>query len=282
MFEYATAQGPVLLRYLRQLIIPYGLSIDPQIGPYPGWASAVCWAGVALLVVIAVRWFRDAGPGFWFIAGIILLLPSSSILPAADLAADRRMYLPAVAFAIGTGLLLQRVDWRILLLVIAVLCAISVRYSIVWNSEKSLWTEAVASAPRKVRPRIQLARALDPEHALEVLKDAERIVPEDPAVASEEGRIYLTAGMAPQALSAFGRALALSPGQPEALQNRGVALLALGQRDAARRDFEAALKRNPCLFEARLNLRRMGEPQPALQQSCRFTSEERSELAGSQ
>ena len=45
----------------------------------------------------------------YFAAGLILLLPSSSIFPAADLAADRRMYLPMLAFAAAAGLVLARV-----------------------------------------------------------------------------------------------------------------------------------------------------------------------------
>jgi hypothetical protein len=275
---YAAAQGPVILRYLRQLIIPWGLSIDPQIGPYPAWMSAACWIGVAVLVAVAARWFRNAGPGFWFIASIVLLLPSSSVLPAADLAADRRMYLPAVALAMSAGMLLRNLDWRIPAAMAAIFCAISIRYSLIWNSEQSLWAEAVARAPRKVRPRVQLARSLEPQRALDVLKDAENIAPEDPAIPSEEGRIYLSAGLAPQALSAFGRALALSPGQPEALQNRGTALVALRQTAAARQDFERALKINPCLFEARLNLERMGVPVLPIPPSCRLTTEQRTEL----
>ncbi len=277
-FDYAAAQGPVILRYLRQALVPWGLSIDPPIGPYSGWVAAASWIAIAVLVAFAARWFRKTGPGFWFLSAMVLLLPSSSLLPAADLAADRRMYLPAVALAIAAGTLLQNLDWRIPAAIVALLCAVSIRYSLVWDSEQALWTEAVALAPHKVRPRIQLARRLDPPHALDVLKDAEKIAPADPAIASEEGRIYLSAGSPAQALSAFGRALALSPRQAEAMQNRGVALLALGQSSAARKDFERALKTNPCLFEARLNLSRMGAPAPPLPGSCRLTAEQRTEL----
>ncbi len=35
----------------------------------------------------------------WWIGGLILLIPSSSLFPAADLSADRRMYLPMFCFA---------------------------------------------------------------------------------------------------------------------------------------------------------------------------------------
>ena len=65
------------------------------------------------------------------------------------------------------------------------------------------------------------------------------------------------------ALAEFGKALALAPNNPKALNNRGTALAALGQREAAVADFERALDRDPCLSEARLNLRRLGADRPA-------------------
>jgi Flp pilus assembly protein TadD len=138
------------------------------------------------------------------------------------------------------------------------LALISVRQCLVWRTEESLWTEAVRLAPGKVRPRIQLARSLPWERAVLALDEARRLAPDDPDVASEEGRVHLSAGRPELALAAFGRALALRPSDPKGLNNRGVALMALGQREAAKADFEAALQRNPCLMDARQNLKTLG------------------------
>jgi Flp pilus assembly protein TadD len=138
----------------------------------------------------------------------------------------------------------------------------------VWCTERALWQEAVERAPGKVRPKIQLARAVGPPRALELLEQARALAPEDPQIAAEMGRIHLESGRPQDALREFGRALALTPRDPRALNNRGTALLALGQGDAARIDFEWALEIDPCLFEARLNLR---QPPAA---GCRYTSEQ--------
>jgi Flp pilus assembly protein TadD len=76
------------------------------------------------------------------------------------------------------------------------------------------------------------------------------------------------------ALREFGRALALDPASALAHNNRGVALLSLGQREVAREDFERALEIDACLFDPRHNLRQMGlatEPPPG----CRFTADQR-------
>jgi Flp pilus assembly protein TadD len=75
------------------------------------------------------------------------------------------------------------------------------------------------------------------------------------------------------ALMEFGRALALAPRSPDALNNRGAALLALDQKDAARQDFERALAIDPCEFNARLNLLHLGISKP-LPANCKFSPEQ--------
>lgn len=275
---YFSYQGEAILRYLGMIVVPWGFTVDPQIEPAVAPLRVLAWLAVAALACTCVWLFRRRSTAFWFLSSLVLLLPSSSIFPASDLAVDRRMYLPMIALAACLALLLDRVDRRIVAVIVIALIAISIRYSLVWRTDRSLWSEAVERAPEKVRPRIQLARTLDPKEALQQLQHAQQIAPDDPDIATEEGRIYLTAGMPGQALAAFGRALALSPNDPLALNNRGAALLALGQRDVARQDFERALARDPCLFDARSNLLRMGVRTPDHPQ-CRYTPEQRSELS---
>jgi Flp pilus assembly protein TadD len=127
-----------------------------------------------------------------------------------------------------------------------------------------LWSEAKRLAPNAIRPRIQLARALPPARALEELKDA----PDQESVATERGRLLLTLGRPADALSAFGRALALDPNDARAISNRAVALAALGARDAAIAEFQRALEKDACLSDARDNLSRLGV-QTAAPANCR-------------
>ena len=270
---YALTQGTVIWRYLRMLIVPWGFTIDPEIHLASPSTGALAWILLAALLALATLRFTRLQPGFWFMAGIVLLLPSSSVFPASDLAADRRLYLPMVGFAACAGLLLRRVRPVMLAPGLAVFIVLSFARTQTWRKEESLWSDAVAKAPDKVRPKIQLARAVEPARALELLKRAESIAPDDARIASEIGRVYLGSGHLDQALIAFGRALALAPGSADALNNRGAALLALGQTDAARQDFERALAANPCQFDARLNLLRIkvSIPVPA---GCRFSREQ--------
>jgi hypothetical protein len=275
---YALTQGTVILRYLKMLLFPVGFTVDAGVQTPAIWLGALAWLAVIALAVAASFHFTRARAGFWFLAGLALLLPSSSIFPASDLAADRRMYLPMIGFAACLGLLLARVRPAILTAAVILLAALSFMRTAVWRTEESLWTDAVAKAPEKVRPAVQLARAVEPERGLSILEGAQRRAPDDPRIPSELGRIDLALGRPDRALADFGRALALSPRSAEALNNRGVALLALAQTEAARQDFERALAIDPCRFDARLNLLRVGVTKPVPPQ-CRFTAEQAAALS---
>ncbi|HTS30469.1 MAG TPA: tetratricopeptide repeat protein [Bryobacteraceae bacterium] len=254
--RYLLTQGPVILRYLRLLLIPYGFTIDPEIRVPAVWEGVAAWLAIVGAIVLALR--RRTAWSCWLLAGFILLIPSSSLFPAADLAADRRMYFPLLAFAAAIGILLERVRRPAIAICAATaLTLASVARTQVWMTEESLWQEAVERAPEKVRPKIQLARALPAPHALEVLAQARTLAPGDPAVAAETGKTLLAAGRPEAALQEFGRALALDPRDPRNLNNRGVALAAMGQTEAARADFERALSLDPSLAEARANLQKL-------------------------
>jgi tetratricopeptide (TPR) repeat protein len=258
--RYLLAQGPVILRYLRLLVVPYGFTVDadPRV-PALGWGLAA-WALLVALAAAAWRFRGKDGWGVWAVAGLILLLPSSSIFPAADLSADRRMYLPLVAFATAAALLLARAKMpagAAGAAVAVLLAAIAMARTQVWMTEQTLWSEAVHLAPQKLRPKIQLARAVPPAQALNLLAQARGLAPNDPEVATETGRVLMADGQPAQALVEFGRALALDPRDAHNFNNRGVALAGIGQLDAARADFERALALDPSLREARENLKRL-------------------------
>ena len=264
LLPYLCTQGLVILRYLRMLLVPYGFTVDPDIPAVLGWQGWLAWAAILVLAVLLWKSYRH---GWWFAAGLLLLLPSSSIFPAADLAADRRLYLPMIAFAALVGALLSRVRRRVLLVPLALgLAAISFTRARVWLTERALWSDAAERAPRKLRPLLQLSRASEPGAALRILDYAQTVAPDDSRPALEKGLRLLALNMPDQALAQFERALTLLPEDPEILNNRGVALTFLGKRDLAAKDFQHALSVNPCMAIARRNLQRLGIVYPV---SCR-------------
>lgn len=275
-FEYFSYQGVAILRYLWLVLAPLGLTVDAEVRVAP-LAASVAWGVIVVVAMLAWRTVRAAQAGFWMLGGLILLLPSSSIFPAADLAADRRMYLPMVCFCGLAGFVLGRADWRLLAGYAAVLGALSVAQTRVWQSPVALWMEASRQAPEKVRPKRQLARVLPAAQAVELLEQARAAAPGDAGVVTDLGVALLRSGRPELALTEFGRALALEPGSAAAVHNRGLALLMLGQRDAAVADFRRAIEKDACLFDAHLNLRRMGAWTEVPGQ-CRWTRAQREAL----
>ena len=217
--------------------------------------------------------------GFWFIAGIVLLLPTSSVFPANDLAADRRVYLPLFCFGACAGFLLQRLRRRWLIALAILLAMLAAWRTWVWMDNARLWTEAVDRAPAKTRPRIQLARSVPPAEAEGVLLEAKKIAPGTQAWHpnwEDVSRSEPSGG-----LDRIRNGLALAPDDhADAISNRGVALALLKQTDAAMSDFQRALKKDPCSFEARLNLMRMTGVRTEPSRPCRYTPEQQAALNG--
>ena len=264
---YALAQGYVIVRYLRLLLFPMGFNFDPDLDPAL-WLSVLGWCALGAALILLKPPAR-----LWFAAGLIFLAPTSSLLPIDDLAADRRMYLAAPCFAAALALFWPALKPRYLMALAGLLATLSFARTLVFQTEESLWRDTVAASPAKVRPRIQLARAVAPAEAIAVLAN----LPAEGRVSAERGRAYLELGRPAEALREFGIALAALPGDPRALANRGTALAALGQSDAARQDFARALALDPCLYPALVNLRQLGVPLPALSR-CRFTAEQKAKL----
>jgi tetratricopeptide (TPR) repeat protein len=273
-FEYFSVQGLAILRYLWLLLAPLNLTVDVDLRPESPLLCSLAWGVIAVLPILALRGFTRFREGFWLIAGLVLLLPSSSIFPAADVAADRRMYFPLFCFAALAGRLLIGARPWMLYAALATGGVLSYAQTRVWQSEQALWMEAARQAPDKVRPKRQLARQMAPAQAVEILEEALRQAPDDADVHTDLGQAHLRAGRAGDALAAFGRALALRPNDARALNNRGAALAGLGQHAAAQADWRRALAADPCHFDAWINLRRAGQAVPDAA-GCRWAARQR-------
>jgi protein O-mannosyl-transferase len=267
-WEYFLLQGLAIPGYLWRVLVPIRMPIDPARPELNLEAAILFWILLAAALAFTL-WRRPPveSPALWLVIAAVLILPSSSILPADDAIAFRRAYLPLAAIAIAAALTL-RARPRLLLSILAALALFAAVRRETWQSESALWRESLQLAPAKLRPHLQLARLVPPADAIPLLESAKQLAPQSPEVASEQGRVWLESGNAAQALAAFGRALALAPQEPRHLQNRGVALLLLGQQEAARADFERALQRDPCLRPARENLVRLGLQLPPPPTPC--------------
>ncbi len=115
--QYARTQPQVILHYLRLSLWPDSLCLD-YYWPVAEPSSAIlpCVLVFALVMLCAIALFRWPALGFVAAAFFLVLAPTSTIMPIADLAVEHRMYLPLAAVVLlgvlGAQLFLESVRLR--------------------------------------------------------------------------------------------------------------------------------------------------------------------------
>ncbi|MCX6632194.1 MAG: hypothetical protein NTW28_31675, partial [Candidatus Solibacter sp.] len=168
-YQYLFTQFRAVFAYLFSFLLPVNLNVDWDFPISRSIFEHGAIFGLAgLLALAAAAWrYRRGFPlaGYGFFVFLVLLSPTSSILPIKDPIADRRMYLPMLGLILVAIDLLPRlkVERRVLavgagaLLVVATL-ATHARAE-VWSSPISLWQDTARKSPNKIRAHFQLAYA---------------------------------------------------------------------------------------------------------------------------
>jgi tetratricopeptide (TPR) repeat protein len=164
---YFFTQCRVVWTYVRMFFLPYGQNVDPDVHVSAGLTDVAAIAGLVAWVAIAIAaWiYRKRFPlaSFGVLVFLLLIAPTSSIVPIRDVLAERRVYLPFLGLILICLEGLRRVPMTQSVTVGAVaLLACTVltyRRSAVWGSPLELWEDSVAKSPNKVRPRFHLAFA---------------------------------------------------------------------------------------------------------------------------
>jgi tetratricopeptide (TPR) repeat protein len=246
--------APALGHFARVLLLPLSLSIWPDVDQ-SALSRFLAWIVLAVLCGAALNAFGKLRLGFWFLASLVLMLPSFALFTGAEAAADRRLYLPMLAIAAVAGRFLESTSLPALLAAGPLLLAgLTYSRAQVWTSEVARWEEAAQEAPSQLRPRLELAQRATPRRALELLLEAKAKHPDNALVAARLGDVYLALHLPGDAVREFGRALALKPGVADVHLSRGWALTDLQLYDAALTDFETALAIHPCSAGARAAL----------------------------
>lgn len=248
-WRYLLEQSQVIPHYVRLAAWPAGLCFDH------GWqpAGSVMHLILPSLVMAALLAAGLAAisllpaAAFLILSFFLLLAPTSSVSPVADLCVEHRMYLPLAVLVAGVigGLAagLSRLGTRettavrlvaLTGVVVLGLAATTHARSEVYRSRLALWNDTVAKAPRNPRAWVCLGRAL------------------------------LDAGDSPAAERVIAEALRLRPGYADALAQMGNAVR---ERDlaAATALYRQAVEADPGHLAARTNLAAMlgmrGDPE---------------------
>lgn len=185
--SYFLTQLRVLITYLRLVVWPVGQNLDHD---YPifhsPWNLEVLlagffWLGVVIFIIFSLRKTGPFSPswrltGFGLLWFLLLLAPTSSVIPISDVINEHRLYLALVG-PLLTGVVVLNLLWQrlqsslprqisaqtgrvalvvLLLLLLGSLAAATGQRNRVWQTKLSLWQDVVQKSPNKSRPHNNL------------------------------------------------------------------------------------------------------------------------------
>jgi protein O-mannosyl-transferase len=224
-FTYFCTQCRVVWTYVRLFFLPFGQNADPDVAISHSLLEGGAIFGLAAWVVVAgaASFYRKRFPlgSFGIFVFLLLIAPTSSVIPIQDLLQERRVYLPFLGLALVCLEFLRRFEWKRRVMieapVLIVLLALTYQRSELWGDPLALWQDTVAKSPNKVRPRFQLAE------------------------------VYYDQGKFPQAAENYEIAAHLGPPDYRLLVNYGLALDQTGRHAEALAKLQqaAAMERDP-------------------------------------
>lgn len=168
-YEYFYTQCRAIWVYIRLFFLPYGQTVDYDFAVSHTIFEHGAIFGLAGLAALAAAafYFRRRYPlaSYGYFVFLILLAPTSSVLPIADPVAERRMYLPIIGLILIVLDFLRR--WKItpatkaaaLAALLCIFGALTFQRSKVWAGPLPLWEDAARKSPNKQRVQFQLGFA---------------------------------------------------------------------------------------------------------------------------
>jgi tetratricopeptide (TPR) repeat protein len=166
-YQYFFTQCRALFVYLGQFLLPVHLDVDWDF-PISRtiFDRGAIFGLVALIALVALAWrYRRRFPlaTYGFLAYLLLMAPTSSILPIADPVADRRLYISMIGLLLIVVDLLARVpvapkQLATACAIVLLACAWATRaHAAIWSNPVTLWQNTVLKSPNKRRVHFQLA-----------------------------------------------------------------------------------------------------------------------------
>jgi tetratricopeptide (TPR) repeat protein len=168
-YQYLFTQFRALFAYIFNFLWPVNLCVDWDFPISHTIFEHGAILGLAVLLALAVaawHYHRDFPlAGYGYLVFLVLLSPTSSILPIQDPVADRRMYLPMLGLILVAIDLLRRlkiapktVATGAAVVLLAAAAATHARAE-VWSNPITLWEDTARQSPNKYRAHFQLAYA---------------------------------------------------------------------------------------------------------------------------
>ena len=259
----------VLPRYLKLIILPYGLTVDHHVPLVTRASDPGLIAGALILAAaayFAFRFYRTDGLVTVLIAWPFAALATEIVFPLADLLVEYRLY-PALAGVVSlAAVAMSRIEARnprraglvLAACLLVVLGALSLDRQEAWSSDIALWKDAVAKTPAIARPYNNLGSALDEAGdyaaAEGYLLKAVEIRPDYVDAYASLGRAYEGLKQYDKAASVYRKAIELDPKWLKGYLDYGAFLGMRGDYAGAEEMMKKALALNPASDDAYTNL----------------------------
>jgi Flp pilus assembly protein TadD len=166
---YALTQCRVILTYIRLFLLPVGQNGDWGMRFYRSLGDGAAWIFVLAIVAIiaGITWsYRRARlVSFGLSTFLVLLLPTSSVVPIKDAIAERRMYVPIIGLIIASIWVLEQIRPRAQTLRVATICILVIMGGLaferneLWGSDVLFWQDSADKNPANSRAHVGLGDA---------------------------------------------------------------------------------------------------------------------------
>ncbi len=257
-YQYLFTEFRALFVYIGNFVLPVHLTVDWDF-PFSRtiFDRGAIFGLAALVAILAAAWiYRRRFPlaTYGILVYLVLMAPTSSILPIKDPIADRRLYTSMIGLLLVAVDLLSRVKIRERALAgvcaaVVLAAAVGTRARAeVWSDPIVLWEDTVRKSPNKARPLLQLAQsyydAQQYSRAVEAFERAPKLGPLDYNTLVNWGLAHHRMNQLDLALAKFKEAAALEP-TAHVYSQIGMVYVQLGRRAEALDALASAEKLDP-------------------------------------
>jgi tetratricopeptide (TPR) repeat protein len=287
--ERVLTQFRVVIHYITLLIYPHPsrLNLDYDFplshsltDPITTLFSMVAIAGmIGLAIYLAKKERLFSFCILWFFGNLVI---ESSVIPLGIIF-EHRTYLPSMLvslLAVSLGYRYIKPQWAkvaafcVAMGVVMVFSLWTYERNSIWGAEITLWGDVVAKSPKKPRPLVNLAYALERkgrlDEAFSHYYEALRIKPDFWEAHYNLARALVRQGKVEEGISHYYEALRIKPEFAEAHYNLAGALMGQGRLDEAIKQYYKALEIKPDHVQAHTNLgialERQGRLKEAIEQ----------------
>lgn len=237
---YFLTQPMVIVHYISNFILPVNLVVDTDWSLVKSVTDVKVIAGIFInafifyLIYITSKSKQNRGISFGILWFYIALIPSSSVIPFAEVLNDHRTFFPYIGLVISLIVLIRNLSLKYnifdhpIFKTVGIICGMIILFlhgigtyqrNKVWETEEGLWKEATIKSPLNGRAwmnyGIQLMSKADYVNADRCYDKALEILPDYSYIYINKGILNGIIGKKEDAEKHFMKALTINEGVPE-------------------------------------------------------------------